>query len=356
MNLEAVDEDRGYLRVRVESEDDLWLLSLLIEEGDVVASKTTRDVRIEGSEKKRIPMVLAIRVQGMEFQPFSGRLRIKGVVVEGPDEYGLKGSHHTLSIDVGMSVDIVKKEERIDLKLVEKILRISRRGKGLMVALDQDEYAIALVQSQGLRYIREGYISSPSKRDPSSYEAYEKSLSELLESIKKAVNEHRVSIIAIGSPGAMAEKIAMALKNILPGARVITDSISIGGRAGVEEMLRRGTVSKILSEQAAIEAEEMIKEYIETLSREPEKTAAGLEKILIAARMNAVKKTAILETMMRGDRATREAVNEILSLSIEKGYEVLIVPIESPAGERLRMMGGAIAILRYNLPSEAYSE
>lgn len=355
MNIEAVDEDKGYIRVRVESEDDLWLLSLLIEEGDIVASKTTRDVRIEGSEKKRIPMVLAVRVQGMEFQPFSGRLRIKGVVVEGPDEYGLKGSHHTLSIDVGMSVDIVKKDEKIDLKMVEKILRLSRRGKGLIVAVDHDEYAVALLQSQGLRYIREGYMTPPSKRDPGTYDDYEKSLSELIEVVRKALHEHRVSIVAIGSPGAIAEKIARRLRDLESGVKIIVDSVSIGGRAGVEEMLRRGTVSKILSEQAAIDAEELIKDYIETLAREPERVAAGLERISVAAKMNAVKRAAILETMLRGDRATRELINEILSLSIEKGYEVLIVPIESPAGERLRMMGGAIAILRYSLPPDLYA-
>lgn len=355
MNLEAVDEDRGYLRVRVESEDDLWLLSLLIEEGDIVASRTTRDVRIEGSEKKRIPMVLAIRVQGMEFQPFSGRLRVKGVVVEGPDEYGLRGSHHTLSIDVGMSVDILKRDERIDMKLVEKILRLSRRGRGLIVAVDHEEYAIALIQSQGLRYLREGYISPPSKRDPSTYEAYERSLSELVEAIKRVLEEHRVSIIAIGSPGTIAERIARSLRSIAPGVRIITDSVSMGGRVGVEEMLRRGAISKILSEQAAIEAEDLIREYIETLSREPERVAAGLDRIRIAASVNAIKKAAILENMLRGDRAVREAVNEILSLSIEKGYEVLIVPAESPAGERLRMMGGAIAILRYSLSPHIYS-
>ncbi|MEM2202846.1 MAG: hypothetical protein QXI22_00605 [Sulfolobales archaeon] len=351
MHIEAVDEDKGYLRVKVESEDDLWLLSLLVEEGDVVASRTSRDVRIEGSEKRRIPMTLAVRVQGIEFQPFSGRLRIKGVIVEGPEEYGLRGSHHTLSIDVGMSVDIIKKEGRVDLKLVEKILKLSRRGRGLIVAVDHDEYAVALLQSQGLRYIREGYMQPPSKRDPRAYDAYEKSLSELVETIKRILEEYGVSIVAIGSPGAIAEEIARLIRNAMPRVKVITDSVSMGGRAGVEEMLRRGTISKILSEQAAIEAEEILRNYIETLSREPERVVVGLEMIHKAAGMNAVKKAAILESLLKGDRATREIVNEILALSIEKGYDVIIVPTESPAGERLRMMGGAIAILRYSLPS-----
>ncbi len=345
-----MDEGKGYLRVRVESDDDLWLLSLLIEEGDIVASRTTRDVRIEGSEKKRIPMVLAIRVQGMEFQPFSGRLRVKGVIVEGPEEYGLRGSHHTLSIDVGMSIDIVKKSGKIDLRFVEKILRLSRRrGKGLIVAVDHDEYAIALLQSQGLRYLREGYVQPPSKRDPKGYEAYERSLSDLAREIEKILEEHGANIVVIGSPGAIAEKVAGLLRNIDPGVRVITDSVSMGGRAGVEEMLRRGSIPRILSEQVAIEAEETIRSYIETLSREPERVVAGLDNILKAAEMNAVKKAAIIESLLKGDKAVREIVNEILMLSIEKGYEVLIVPIESPAGEKLKMMGGAIAILRYNL-------
>jgi protein pelota len=347
MRVEALDVDKGYIKVRIESEDDLWLLSMLIEDGDVVSSRTTRDVSIEGSAKKRIPMTLAIRVLGTEFQPFSGRLRVKGVIVEGPEEYGLRGSHHTLSIDVGMSVEIVKKEGRIDERILKKILSLSNRSRALIVALDQEEYAVAILQGQGVRYVDEGYISTPSKRDPRSYERYEKDLQKLVDRILEAMRNAKTSIVVIASPAHIASAIGEEIKVREPGARIIVDSVSVGGRAGVEEVLRRDTARKILSEQSAIEAEDLLREYLEVLSRDPSYVVTGLEKVYEASMLGAIKKAAILEDLLRGDRDVRNAVNEILSKSFEKGYDVIIAPQESPAGNKIKMLGGAIAILRF---------
>lgn len=97
MRIEEAVYEKGYIRLSIESEDDLWVLSMFLEEDDIVSMRTLRDVSIEGSGKKRLPMTLAIRVKRVEFQPFSGRLRVGGVIVEGPEEYGLRGSHHTFS-------------------------------------------------------------------------------------------------------------------------------------------------------------------------------------------------------------------------------------------------------------------
>jgi protein pelota len=353
MRVEALDIDKGYVRLRIEGEDDLWLLSLLVEEGDIVASKTTRDVSIEGSAKRRLPMVLAIRVIATEFQPFSGRLRVRGVIVEGPEEYGLRGSHHTLSIDVGMSVEIVKRGGRIDQRMLDRILKLSSRARGLLVALDHDEYAIAVIQGQGVRYVDEGYFSSLSKRDPRSYERFEEELSELAKRIVEVSKSNMISIIAIASPGQIASRLAEILRIMGTPQRIITDSISSGGRAGVEEMLRRDTIARILGEQASIEAEQIIKAYLEALSRDPSSVATGLEGVYMASKLGAIKKAAILESLLKGDRRVREAVNEILLSSADKGYEILIVPQESPAGERLKMLGAAIALLRFPLYVES---
>ena len=109
MKILEIDKHHGYVKVRVEYDDDLWILCMVIASGDIVSALTIRDVRL-GQEKHRIPMRLAIKVEKLEFQPFTGRLRIHGVIIKGPDEYGLTVSHHTLSIDIGSEVKMVKKE------------------------------------------------------------------------------------------------------------------------------------------------------------------------------------------------------------------------------------------------------
>jgi protein pelota len=354
MKVEDLDTDKGYMKLRIESGDDLWILSMLVEEGDIVSSKTTRDVSIEGSAKRRIPMTLAIRVIATEFQPFSGRLRIKGIIVEGPEEYGLRGSHHTLSIDVGMSIEILKRGEKIDEKILKKILKLSSRSRALIMALDHEEYAIALLQDQGVRYLDEGYMTSPSKRDPRSYRKYEEDLSKLVERTQALIKDTKVPVVVIASPAQMASAVADEIRGKEPQVRIIIDSVSMGGRAGVEEVLRRDTIRMVLSELSAIEAEELLREYLETISRDPSYVATGLEKVYEASRLGAIKKAAILEELLRGDREIRKLVNEIFSASFEKGYDVIITPQESPAGNKIRLLGGAIAILRFPIEYGEY--
>src|SRR5207245_10780364 len=85
------DPKTGEIKVRVENADDLWHLHNLLLPGDLVRASTTRreevksdKVRPERGEKVRV--TLTIRVEGVEIQAFSDRLRIPGVIVEGPPE------------------------------------------------------------------------------------------------------------------------------------------------------------------------------------------------------------------------------------------------------------------------------
>ena len=129
----AHDEKRGAVRLRVEDVDDLWVIKNILREGDVVIARTLRDVKIDGEGKRRKPMVVAIRVKNVYFQPFASRLRVHGVIVDAPEGYGLRGSHHTLNIDVGTEFEIVK--EAWTESQLKRLRRASSRWvKGLLVA------------------------------------------------------------------------------------------------------------------------------------------------------------------------------------------------------------------------------
>ena len=60
-------------------------------------------VRAERGEKKR--MILGIRVEKVEFGEFDIRLRLIGVIEEGPQDVG---SYHTLIMEEGELVSIIK--------------------------------------------------------------------------------------------------------------------------------------------------------------------------------------------------------------------------------------------------------
>ncbi len=81
------DPKTGEIKVRVENADDMWHLHNLILPGDLVRASTYRreevktdKVRPERGEKVRV--TLTLKVDKLEFQAFSDRIRITGVIVE----------------------------------------------------------------------------------------------------------------------------------------------------------------------------------------------------------------------------------------------------------------------------------
>ncbi len=347
MRIEILDDKHGVFRVKIDSEDDLWLLSLVISRGDIVKAVTLRDVSI-GDEKRKIPMVLSIEVIRTEFQAFTNRLRVHGIVVEGPDRFGVKGSHHTISIGVGSEVTVFKKVWSKDF--IESILRFSRSINIVIVAVDFDEYAIALIQQQGVKIIDERAISLPVS-DYGFEEEKNRLIEELTKKIVDIMHRYRISDVVIGSPGSLKDEVRKRILELDPDIRVYTDSTANGGYAGIQELLHRDVISRMLRDTAIVKATEILNEFNYLLMKDIERVAYGLKDIEILSDIGAIEKLVIIdEIVMFSD--DREKIDKILRSVMERRGEVIIVPSNTPVGERLKMLGGAIAILRYKVPRE----
>src|SRR3972149_10967199 len=115
------DPKTGEIKVRVENADALWHLHNLILPGNLVRASTYRreevktdKVRPERGEKVRV--TLTLKVDKVEFQAFSDRIRITGVIVEGPQDLG---RHHTLNIGVEDVLSIIKMWRPHELRRIE---------------------------------------------------------------------------------------------------------------------------------------------------------------------------------------------------------------------------------------------
>ena len=337
----------GEIRVVPETEDDLWLLQMIISPGDIVVARTTRDVRFGEGRSSRVPMTLAIRVKNVDFEPFTTKLRIHGIVIEGPERFGVKGSHHTLRIDLGNELTIIK--EHWSKPLLEKLLRAEARGlKAVITALDYDEYSIAIVQEQGVRYVSEGGLGLPGKDDPRRDHLLESRLEELAEEVIGVAKRNNIRVIIVASPGDLKRKLAELIKSRDRELHVYVDNVSIGGRSGVLEVLRRDIVREVLRDISSIEAEKILEEFMRLLVKDEGRVAYGLEEVFEAAKTGAVEKLLILDELVRSYSVEeRRVVEELLTEVDKRRGEVRIVSSESPAGERLRALGGIIAILRF---------
>ncbi len=344
MRILVKDLKKGYVEVQVETADDLWVLKNIIRPGDIVIARTLRDVKVEGSGgKKRLPMVLAIKVKNVYFQPFSTRLRVHGIIVEAPDGYGLKGQHHTFNVDVGSRLAIVKEVwGKADLKRLERAPR--PHAKVLLVAADMDEIAVASLHGQGVKFVREVELGGVTENEP---ESLERALNRAAEIVVEAARSEDADIIVIASIAFLKDELAKKVKERLPKAKIVVDSVSVGGRKGIEELMRRDSVKRVYAEAAAVAAEEILSEFEKWLAKDPAMIAYGIDDVKFAVEANAVKKLLVHENLLSGEEA--EEVDEILNKAEERGAKVIVVPSNSPAAPRLEGLGGMVAILRYRL-------
>src|SRR2546427_957115 len=135
------DPKTGEIKVRVENADDLWHLHNLVLPGDLVRASTYRreevktdKVRPERGEKVRV--TLTIRVESVEFQAFSDRLRITGVIVEGPQDLG---RHHTLNIAVEDVLSVIKTWHPHELRRIEEAVAAGQKPLVAFLSLDDEE-------------------------------------------------------------------------------------------------------------------------------------------------------------------------------------------------------------------------
>ncbi len=350
-----MDLKHGIVAVIPETSDDIWALSLIIKPGDIVRGKTVRDIRFgeRGSGRsRRVAMVLTIRVENVEFQPFSTKLRIRGVVLEGPERFGVKGKHHTITVDIGQEIVIIK-EGGWPRPLLERLLKASKGLKAVLAAVDYDEYAVGVLQGQGLRVTVYHEINLPGKDDPRRSEILHQELVTLAKSIVETAEREGTNIVIIAGPGFLKEEVAEMVRRLRGDLRVYTEVAASGGVAGLYEIIRRGKVREIMGELAALEAEKFLEKFERLLVQKPELVAYTLDNVEKAVEMGAVEELLVLDELLHNpDSGVRVRVEELLRKADETRAKIHFVSMETPAGLRLKSYGGIAAILRYPIGVE----
>ncbi len=352
MKLLAKDLKRGVVKLVPESTDDLWLLATVLQPGDYVRARTLREVHFgdRGSGRSsRVPMVLTVKVENVEFQPFTTRLRVRGIVVEGPEKYGVLGKHHTISIDVGQEVTIAK-PQGWSKAVLQRLEETGRGSSALVVAVDYDEYAVGVVRGQGVKIVASDSIRLPGKDDPSREERLREAITVIAKTAATVAEREKPLVIVIAGPGKLKERVAEKLRELLPGARIEVDHVSMGGEAGVYEEIRRGVMRQVLKEAASIEAERIIEEFEKRLAKDPRLVAYTLDMVERAVEAGAVEELLLLDELLHSpDPEVRKRVDELLHHADETRARIHFVSLKSPVGFKLKGLGGIVALLRYPL-------
>jgi len=333
----------GEISLVPESLDDLWHLKFLVEKGDLVYAQTLRKVesatdkiRPESAEKK--PVRLGIRVEKVEFQKFSNRLRIHGIIEDGIDF----GAHHTLNIEPGRDLSIIKTWKNHQLKRIEEAVRASKRPRVVIVTVEEGYATIGVLREYGVDEIAEITGSSGKGVGGTRREFFLQVIKQL-----EVFGDEAESIIIAG-PGFVKEELFRIMEEISPELKkkaLLVDTSSTGV-SGYQEVLRRGSIEKILSDMRLVKEAELFEELMKEISRNGA-VAYGLEEVKEAAEMGAVETLLITDEMAmteEGERLIRETEN--------KGGKYVIFSTEFDPGKRLAHLGGVAALLRFRIRSE----
>ena len=347
------DEKHGRMLLQVENRDDLWCLYNVLNPGDLVTARTLREIKVNGKSSRR-PMTLKIRVEKVEFQPYTDRLRIRGVVIEGPEEFGVVGSHH--SIAVGEGAELLVEKEKWSNHELDRIFKASfkRSLDLLIIGVDSDEVAFALPHDYGFELVAEARLDLPGKHEPSKREeALKEKIRDIVGKAKKLIQRLNLKAVAIVGPGFVKDYLAKEVASNV-NVKVYVDSASTGGYQGVKETIKRGVLRRMLKDFDLVEEAELMDELLLHVSKGDGRAAYGLEEVRRAAECGAVDKLLVLDELVRSpDPNLRNKVEEIMEMAERKGAKVKIFSSLEEPGQQLKSVGGLAAILRYSLDFEA---
>lgn len=337
------DPKTGEIKIRIENPDDLWHLSNLAVPGDLVRASTTRreeakadKIRPERMEKVRV--TLTIRVEKLEFQAFSDRLRMSGVIVEGPQDLG---QHHTLNVGVEDVLSILKEWRPHELRRIEEAVAAAQRPTVSFLSLDDDEALLAQLRQYGVREVATIRAPGHGKMFPSG-DAKTTFYEEILAKLTSA--ELGEALVIVG-PGFARDEFHGFMRSRAPELvrRVHVHGTAHAGMRGVQEALRSGVGAKLFEESRVALETRLVERVLEGIGRNGP-VAYGRKEVETALVAGAV------ETLLVSDAIVRDAAVEGLMHRAEaQRGTVVLVSRHHEAGARLEALGGIAAILRFPL-------
>jgi len=354
--------DKGRVVVVPECMDDLWHLYNIILPGDTVAARTVRRIRREGEgarpdKGERQPMFLRLAVEEVSLHKYSNRLRVKGRIVAGPEDLVSLGSFHTLNVEPGTKLEIVK--SHWPRSMVRRLREAaSKRGQRLIViAVEEGCAAMAVVDDTGVDVRVElqggglGKYGRYRQTDEAEGRLFSGIATQLGELMSRLPEVERVVVVG---PGFTKERLAEYLKQKVPAARgrLLLDHVSSGTVAGIYEALHRGVVERVAGEVRLGKEAKLMEELLYRLGKGTGKAAYGWDEVYRAAQYGAVETLLVLDRLLReSSPEERHRLEELMRQVEERAGSVEIFSSEHQAGRQLEGLGGIAGILRFALPS-----
>jgi protein pelota len=355
--------DKGLVVVVPEHLDDLWHLYNVILPNDQVAARTVRRVRREDKEEsrpdkgERRPLFIRLIVEEATLHKYSNRLRVKGRILEGPEDLISLGAFHTLNIEPGTKVEIVKTEwPRHLLRRLRDAA--SRKGQRLLlIAVEDDSAVVCVIDDTGVDVRAElrGRAGGKYGKYLQSPELTEQIFTGVATLVKETLDRlPDVMRIVVVGPGSAKDGLAEFLQQRVPAAkgRVLLDHVSTGTISGVYEAIHRGIVERVAGDIRLNREIRLMDDLMTQLGKGTGKAAYGWDEVERAVQFGAVEALLVLDkTWREAPVETRQKLENLMRQVEERGGSVDFFSADHEAGKQLAGLGGVAATLRFALPT-----
>ena len=339
------DGKDGWHSIHVDNDDDLWYLRNIILPGDMVRMTTLRRVERQqdlnrSKETQRKPVTVTITVESVDFQEFSGTLRVLGTVVHGPED--TIGLHQSFNISPGDRFELMKQEWSEDQrKLLTEATDNMYSEKFYFITVD-DEYAqLVLLKSYGLQALGriESHRSGKDYETDSSETQY---LREIIDAARKMFPED--STIVILGPGFTREKLQEAFRSY--GSlkfRVLSFPTTRSDLGAVWEFLNGQESDALFRNLRMAEESRLVESFLRHVKTDGLATY-GIHEVQKSVQAGAVETLLISEAKFRTDEGRK-----LIDVAHNYATKVHIVSADTDPGRIVSSFGGYCAILRYRV-------
>jgi len=347
MKIVKQDLKTGLLVAQAENLDDLWYLSQVIREGDLVKARTLRlvkakDDKLRAEKGQKQAMTLSIKVEKADFDENANKLRILGTIAAGPGDLVALGDHHTLEVSEHDQVELFKEcWTMADVKYLKDAEKAAKTSKVMICVIGDGEATVALVRDRGLHYVdtKENIGGKYAEgREDRKKEFYSK----LLELLKEEIKKEGVQNVILAGPGFEKKNFFAYAKGRLNMQVIDTGN---EGKAGVHEVLKSGALEKALG-NARIAREARVVERLLMEISEDGLAAYGEEEVNEAVDIGAVEILLVLDKRLRENRTETEV---LIDKAKQSGSEFHIINSQFEPGQKLEGLGGVAAVLRYKI-------
>ena len=318
------------IKLEPDSFDDLYLLAMIIANGDKVDGRSYRRFKpSEGDLGEQKEVFVRLNVEKVEIDKNSDRLRIAGKILSGrPEEFIRMGSYHTLNLAPGDIIEITKNEwKNYILKRIKEAVEESKKPKLGVIAMDDEKATLAYIKGYGIEIVSEIYSHLSKKM---SEKDFAKQKEAFFIEIIRSIENMKVEIVVIAGPGFTKDDLKKYMENtgMKASKRIIYTSASDAERSGIREAMQSRTVGKLL------ESEHVKKEF-EYLNIFLGGLRFGASFFGIEGVREALGSHRIGVVMINDSSLNDEKMKEILDRVDESGIKIEIFNAEDDAGAQL---------------------